>query len=189
MHRPLLLVPSLLLISMPVFGQSVSSDSQTLQSLLAEVAYQRHPDRFVRSAPKPPALPSEVWINKPVSSPEALPVGEGDETAAIHFGKAKCVWGGQKRGCYGSTQWAIVVARRSWQAISWWETQQMKKLTKFHEHLSQSRRHAPVPLHWKSIAKHKRVFHYQSSLSFLICSLMSDWRNHTVKSSSAMSLD
>jgi putative transposase len=31
-----------------------------------DVAYQRHPERFVRSAPKPPALPSEVWINKPV---------------------------------------------------------------------------------------------------------------------------
>jgi hypothetical protein len=47
--------------------------------------------------------------------------------------------GGQKRGCYGSTQWAIVVARRSWHEISLWKTQQMKKLTKFHEHLSQSR--------------------------------------------------
>jgi len=27
-----------------------------------DVAYQRHPERFVRSAPQPPALPSEVWI-------------------------------------------------------------------------------------------------------------------------------
>jgi putative transposase len=42
-----------------------------------DVAYQLHPERFVRSAPKPPALLSEVWINKPVSSLEALPVGEG----------------------------------------------------------------------------------------------------------------
>src|SRR5438552_13409681 len=42
-----------------------------------DVAYQRHPERFVRSAPKPPALPSEVWINKPVSSPKPLPVGGG----------------------------------------------------------------------------------------------------------------
>ncbi len=31
-----------------------------------DVAYQRHPERFVRSAPRPLALPSEVWINKPV---------------------------------------------------------------------------------------------------------------------------
>src|SRR5206468_2906090 len=36
------------------------------------VAYQRHPERFVRSAPKPSALPSEVWINRPVSTPEPL---------------------------------------------------------------------------------------------------------------------
>src|SRR5213594_2595915 len=55
-----------------------------------DVAYQLHPERFVRSTPKPPALPSEVWINKPVSAPEPLPVGGADETAAIHFGKAKC---------------------------------------------------------------------------------------------------
>ena len=42
-----------------------------------DVAYQRHPERFVRSTPKPPALPSEVWINKPVSTPELLPMGGG----------------------------------------------------------------------------------------------------------------
>src|SRR6266550_2001921 len=30
-----------------------------------DVAYQLHPERFVRSAPKPPALPSEVWTNRP----------------------------------------------------------------------------------------------------------------------------
>ena len=42
-----------------------------------DVAYQRHPERFVRSAPKPPALPSEVWINKPVSTPKPPSVGEG----------------------------------------------------------------------------------------------------------------
>ena len=32
------------------------------------VAYQRHPERFVRNAHKPPAVPSEVWINRPVST-------------------------------------------------------------------------------------------------------------------------
>ncbi len=31
-----------------------------------DVAYQHHPERFVRHAPQPPALPSQVWINKPV---------------------------------------------------------------------------------------------------------------------------
>ena len=56
-------------------------------------AYHRHPERFVRSAPKPPALPSEVWINKPISTPEPLPVGGGggDQLpAAIYFGRGKC---------------------------------------------------------------------------------------------------
>ena len=37
------------------------------QAVLA-TAYQLHPERFVRSAPKPPELPSEVWINKPVQN-------------------------------------------------------------------------------------------------------------------------
>jgi putative transposase len=29
-------------------------------------AYQLHPERFVRSAPRPPAVPTEAWINKPL---------------------------------------------------------------------------------------------------------------------------
>ena len=37
------------------------------RQVVLDVAYQLHPERFVRSAPKPPQLPSEVWINKPVS--------------------------------------------------------------------------------------------------------------------------
>jgi hypothetical protein len=39
------------------------------------VAYQRHPERFVQNAPKPPTLPSEVWINRLVSTPEPLTGG------------------------------------------------------------------------------------------------------------------
>src|SRR5436309_5413016 len=70
------------------YGQAENILRQRQEVL--DVAYQRHPERFVRSTPKPPALPSEVWINKPVSAPEPLPVGGADETAAIHFGKAKC---------------------------------------------------------------------------------------------------
>ena len=39
---------------------------QRRQAVL-DVAYQLHRERFVRSAPKPPQVPGEVWINKPVS--------------------------------------------------------------------------------------------------------------------------
>ena len=46
------------------------------------VAYQLHPERFVRSAPQPPALPSEVWINRPALEPL---------TAAMNSENAKCV--------------------------------------------------------------------------------------------------
>ena len=49
---------------------------------------------------------------------------------------------GQKRGCCGSTGWRIVVPRRSWREISLWKTGHSttnEKLTKFREHLSQSR--------------------------------------------------
>jgi len=38
---------------------------QQRQAVL-DAAYQLHPERFVRSALKPPDLPREVWINKPV---------------------------------------------------------------------------------------------------------------------------
>jgi hypothetical protein len=31
-----------------------------------DAVYQLHPERFVRSAPRPPAVPTEAWINKPV---------------------------------------------------------------------------------------------------------------------------
>ncbi len=54
----------LLTPAMVHYGQSENILRQR-QEVLA-VAYQRHPERLVRSAPQPPALPSEVWINKPV---------------------------------------------------------------------------------------------------------------------------
>src|SRR5438105_202337 len=46
------------------YGQAENILRQRQDAL--DVAYQRHPERFVRSAPKPPVLPNEVWINKPV---------------------------------------------------------------------------------------------------------------------------
>ncbi len=42
MHRSCLLIPVLMLVPAPVFGQSTSTDSQTLQALLAEVRQLRH---------------------------------------------------------------------------------------------------------------------------------------------------
>jgi hypothetical protein len=32
-----------------------------------DVTYQLHPERFVRQTPKQPAVPREVWINKPLN--------------------------------------------------------------------------------------------------------------------------
>jgi len=35
------------------------------RALVLERAFETNPERFVRGVPKPPALPQEVWINKP----------------------------------------------------------------------------------------------------------------------------
>jgi putative transposase len=45
------------------YGQAQSVIEQRRQVLRA--AYATHPERFVRGEPKPPPLPTEVWINKP----------------------------------------------------------------------------------------------------------------------------
>ena len=47
-------------------GQAQAVTDQRQQVLQA--AYAAHPERFVRGEPKPPSLPTEVWINKPQSS-------------------------------------------------------------------------------------------------------------------------
>ncbi len=44
---------------------------QQRQAVL-DVAYQVHPERFVRNAPRPPCAPTEVWINKPCGSHEKV---------------------------------------------------------------------------------------------------------------------
>jgi len=48
------------------YGQAQAVIEQRRKVLLA--AYAAHPERFVRGEPKPPSLPTEVWINKPQSS-------------------------------------------------------------------------------------------------------------------------
>ncbi len=34
-----------------------------------DAAYARHPERFVRKPPEPPAIPTTVWINQPQEEP------------------------------------------------------------------------------------------------------------------------
>jgi putative transposase len=50
-------------------------------------AYAEHPERFVRKAPQPPALPEAVWINKPKqSSTESSP--ESDNKSSVPDSKS-----------------------------------------------------------------------------------------------------
>ena len=48
------------------YGEAQSVIDQRQQVLRA--AYAAHPERFVHGEPKPPALPTEVWINRPSPS-------------------------------------------------------------------------------------------------------------------------
>jgi Integrase core domain len=57
----------LLTPAMVHYGQAENILRQRQEVL--DVAYQLHPERFVRSVPKPPALASEVWINRPDLEP------------------------------------------------------------------------------------------------------------------------
>jgi putative transposase len=59
---------ALLTPAMVHYGQTALILEQR-QSVL-DVAYRVHPERFVRQAPKPPTIPTEVWINKPAKSDE-----------------------------------------------------------------------------------------------------------------------
>jgi putative transposase len=53
----------LLTPSMVHYGQAGAIIEQ--RQVVLDAAYQAHPERFVRSAPKPLGIPKEVWINKP----------------------------------------------------------------------------------------------------------------------------
>jgi putative transposase len=63
----------LLAPAMVHYGQAESVVRQ--RQAVLDVAYQLHPERFVRSAPKPPALPTAVWINKPLPIRDPLLLG------------------------------------------------------------------------------------------------------------------
>jgi len=66
----------LLTPAMVHYGQA-ESVLQQRQAVL-DVAYQLHPERFVRSVPKPMALPSAVWINKPISCQQQSTLENGN---------------------------------------------------------------------------------------------------------------
>jgi putative transposase len=51
-------------------GQAVETIAARQQVLVS--AYEVHPERFVRGTPKPPALPTAVWINPPPVAEPAL---------------------------------------------------------------------------------------------------------------------
>jgi putative transposase len=42
-----------------------AADLLIQRQAVLDTAFQAHPDRFVRQPPKPPSLPTAVWINKP----------------------------------------------------------------------------------------------------------------------------
>jgi putative transposase len=45
------------------YGQAAALTAQRQVAL--NVAYKAHPERFVKGLPKPPKVPTEVWINPP----------------------------------------------------------------------------------------------------------------------------
>jgi len=45
------------------YGQA--ADLLARRQLVLDAAFRDHPERFVRRPPRPPELPSAVWINKP----------------------------------------------------------------------------------------------------------------------------
>ena len=58
----------LLTPAMVHYGQAARILEQ--RQTVLDAAYQVHPERFVRKAPKPCPVPTEVWINKPPNSNE-----------------------------------------------------------------------------------------------------------------------
>lgn len=43
----------------------MAADLLVQRQTVLDIAFQARPERFVRQAPKPPSLPTAVWINKP----------------------------------------------------------------------------------------------------------------------------
>jgi len=56
---------ALLTPAMVHYGQA--DEISQKRQLVLDAAYLAHPERFVRSPPKPLSIPKEVWINKPIA--------------------------------------------------------------------------------------------------------------------------
>lgn len=59
------------------YGQADQVVAQRQKTLLA--AYRANPERFVRGAPQPPAVPKQAWINPPIQTAEAAKLKEGTQ--------------------------------------------------------------------------------------------------------------
>jgi putative transposase len=46
---------------------------QAARTVTLDAAYAAHPERFVRTTPTPPAIPTAAWINKPATPPQEEP--------------------------------------------------------------------------------------------------------------------
>ena len=53
------------LMTPAVVHMGKAPDLLVQRQAVLDTAFQAHPERFVRQAPKPPSLPTAVWINKP----------------------------------------------------------------------------------------------------------------------------
>ena len=63
------------------YGRAAAKIAQRAGTLA--LAYARHPARFVRGVPQPPALPTAVWINKPQSGLTAPDISAAPENDAL----------------------------------------------------------------------------------------------------------
>ncbi len=52
----------------------LAQDVRKAREEVLRIAYDAHPERFVRKIPVPPAIPEAAWINKPKPAPESEPV-------------------------------------------------------------------------------------------------------------------
>ncbi len=72
-------------------------------------AYAKHPERFPRGVPQPPALPKEVWINKPqTETPESI-LDEAAKTEAQNRRLTSAMVSGIHLGTPESTAKELVV--------------------------------------------------------------------------------